>query len=49
MMEYGTGDNPVVGKDGTVWIEVAFFIGERGTGDRRGIKLPDGTIKEYNE
>lgn len=48
MIEYGTGDNPATDANGVTWINVAFFVGDKGTGDKRGIRRPDGTIEEID-
>lgn len=46
MINCGTGDNTIIDKYGTTWHSVVFFEGDKGTGERRAVLLPDGTIKE---
>ena len=48
MAPLGTGDKIITDQNGNKWRSVAFFEGEKGTGDRRGILLPNGIIKEIN-
>ena len=42
-----TGEGDIVTDSyGTRWREVPYFVGERGTGERRAVIRPDGTIRE---